>query len=148
MDILERFLAYAGDFERTLLDDDWTRLAPYFADDAVYEVDGGDRRWRMEGATAILAGLRKSLDGFDRRFDSRDAVPNGPPTIGADTLRLDWTVTYHKAGVPDFVLAGKSAARYRDGRIVELRDAFAPGTVEAMAAWHERTGIALDPSYT
>lgn len=131
MDILERFLAYAGDFERTLADDDWTRLAPYFAPDAVYEVDGGDRRWRMEGAAAILAGLRKSLDGFDRQFDSRDAVPNGSPTIGADTLRLAWTVTYHKAGAPDFVLAGESVVRYRDGRIVELRDAFAPGAAAA-----------------
>ena len=26
MDIMQPFMAYAGDFERTLADDDWTRL--------------------------------------------------------------------------------------------------------------------------
>lgn len=148
MDILQRFLAYAGDFERTLVDDDWTRLAPYFDDAAVYDVDGGDRRWRMEGPAAIFAGLKKSLDGLDRKFDGRDAVPNGPPTVEGDTLRLAWTVTYHRAGAPDFALPGESVLRYRDGRIVEMRDTFAPGIAAAMAEWQRRTGIALDPSYT
>jgi len=38
MDIMQQFMAYAGDFERTLADDDWSRLSGYFADDAVYEV--------------------------------------------------------------------------------------------------------------
>ena len=38
MDTLSRFMEYAADFEKTLGDDDWTRLRRYFADDAVYEV--------------------------------------------------------------------------------------------------------------
>ena len=37
MDILQQFLAYAGDFEKTLADDDWSRLHKYFCDDAVYD---------------------------------------------------------------------------------------------------------------
>src|SRR5678816_3177764 len=46
MNIMEQFITYAGDFEKTFGDDDWTRLRRYFADDAVYEVKsntfGGD----------------------------------------------------------------------------------------------------------
>lgn len=35
MDLLHRFAAYAVDFEKTFEDDDWTRLADYFTEDAV-----------------------------------------------------------------------------------------------------------------
>ncbi len=43
MDPLQRFAAYAADFEKTYQDDDWKRLEGYFAEDAVYEVMGAAR---------------------------------------------------------------------------------------------------------
>lgn len=148
MDILQRFLAYAADFERTLADDDWTRLEDYFADDAVYEVRGIPAlAARMDGKAAIFNGMQKSLNGFDRVFSSRDITPE-PPQIDGDTLRLRWTVTYHRDGTPPFVLRGDSEVHYRDGRIVHLIDTFAPETEQAFADWQRRTGIDLNPAYT
>src|SRR6185369_3077312 len=35
---MNRFFEYAQDFEKTYVDDDWSRLARYFHPDAVYEV--------------------------------------------------------------------------------------------------------------
>src|SRR6478735_3425581 len=68
MEILQQFMAYAAAFEQTLVDDDWTRLRPFFAADAVYEVQSEDVGCRLVGPEAIFAGMKKSLNGFDRRF--------------------------------------------------------------------------------
>src|SRR4030095_10724846 len=42
--LLQRFGESAQAFEKTYVDDDWTRLEPYFAPDAVYRV-GGSTSW-------------------------------------------------------------------------------------------------------
>ena len=33
MELVERFQKYAEDFEKTYVDDDWSRIAPYFTED-------------------------------------------------------------------------------------------------------------------
>jgi hypothetical protein len=147
MVIMQRFLAYAGDFEKTLKDDDWTRLEPYFADDAVYEVAAGFGG-RMSGPAAIFAGMKKSLDHFDRKFAARDIdVTSGPEIVG-DEMRLGWKVTYHQTGLPDYVLLGHSVVRYAGGRIVYLTDIYEPGQDAYLAEYQRANGVALDPSYT
>ncbi len=145
--ILQQFMAYAGDFERTFADDDWSRLQPYFAPDAVYEV-AGSFGCRLTGPTAIFAGIKKSLDGFDRKFAKRDIEVTSGPEILADEMRMGWTVVYTTEGLPPFVLRGRSIVRYADGRIVHLADSFDPGVEGDLSAWQRTTGVALDPSYT
>ncbi len=39
MSILERYQAYAAAFEESYVDDDWSRIGPYFTENAVYEGD-------------------------------------------------------------------------------------------------------------
>lgn len=148
MDIVQRFLAYAGDFERTLVDDDWGRLRPHFTDDAVYEIAGEVMPCRLVGPTAIFAGMKKSLDGFDRRFTGRDVALTSGPEVDGDVLRAGWTVTYTRADTPPFVLRGVSTARLVDDRIGYLSDTFDAGVATDLAAWQRTTGVALDPSYT
>ena len=98
MDIMQKFLGYAGDFEKTLADDDWTRLGHYFADDAVYEVKAESFGCRLVGPTAIFRGMKKSLDGFDRKFAKRDIEVTCGPEVSGDGLRLGWKVVYSKGG--------------------------------------------------
>jgi hypothetical protein len=148
MGTLERFLAYAADFEKTLADDDWSRLTPYFADDAVYRVESDLFGCELEGPDAIFTGMKKSLDGFDRNFPTRDVAASGAPEVEGEELRVDWTVTYHREGLPDFVLPGRSLARIRDDRIVLLVDSYDPGLETELEAWSEQNGLNLDPSYT
>ena len=148
MDITERFMKYAGDFELTLWDDDWTRVRPYFAADAVYEVQSPSFGCKLTGPDAIFTGIKKSLDGFDRKFSRRDVELTGPPEVDGDELRLTWKIVYHKDGVAPYTLCGRSAARYRDGKIVYLGDSYDANVEEQLAAWQRDNGLELDPRYT
>ena len=76
---LECFGAYAADFEKTFKDDDWSRLDRYFAPDATYRVKGEPFAASIKGRDAIFKGIKKSLDGFDRRFATRDIALEGAP---------------------------------------------------------------------
>jgi len=148
MDIMQQFLAYAGDFEKTLADDNWTRLRQYFADDAVYEVKAEAFGCRLSGPAAIFAGIKKSLDGFDRKFTKRDIEVTSGPEIVGDEMRMGWKVVYGKPGLPPFVLRGNSLARYANGKIVYLADSYDPSVGAELSAWQRASGVTLDPSYT
>ena len=148
MEIMQQFMAYAGDFEKTLADDDWTRLRRYFADDAVYEVKAEGFGCRLTGPPAIFAGIKKSLDGFDRKFSRRDIEVTSGPEISDDELRMGWKVVYHQDGLPPFVLRGQSSARYAGGKIVYLADSYDPSMGTEFATWQRESGVKLDPSYT
>ncbi len=147
MTSLETFLAYAADFEKTYTDDEWSRLTPYFHDDAVYRVESNLFGCELEGPPAILAGMKKSLDGFDRTFPSREIAVTEGPEVSGDELRVSWTVTYNKGDLPPFALRGKSIARVRDGKIALLVDSYDERVRDEVADWTRRTGLDLDPSY-
>ena len=145
---MQQFIAYAGDFEKTLADDDWSRLRRYFADDAVNEVQADSFGCRLSGPTAIFAGMKKSLDSFDRKFARRDVEVTSGPQISGDEMEMGWKVIYHKDGLPDFVLRGRSTVRYAGDRIAYLSDGYDPSVEDELAAWQRASGISIDPSYT
>jgi len=148
MEIMQQFVAYAGDFERTLADDDWSRLQQYFNDDAVYEVKAESFGCRLTGPAAIFAGMKKSLDGFDRQFAKRDIEVTGRPEISGDDLRMSWKVVYTKEGWPPFVLRGRSEVHYAGGKIAYLADSYDPSVAVELADWEKKSGVRLDASYT
>ena len=147
MENLPRFMAYAADFEKTLVDDDWSRLRQYFADDAVYEVTAESFGCKLSGPDAIFKGIKKSLDGFDRKFEGRSLNVTSGPALDGDTMRMTWEVTYRKAGATPYLLRGTTAVRYRDGKIVWLGDSYGPEVDAEATAWMQQNGITLDPSY-
>ena len=148
MGIIERFVAYAADFEKTLADDDWSRLTQYFSEDAVYRVESNLFGCELTGRDNIFAGMKKSLDGFDRNFREREIAMTKGPDVEGDEMRISWTVTYHGDDLPDFVLRGKSLARVRAGEIVLLVDFYDERVNAEVADWMRETGLKLDPSYT
>ncbi len=148
MNPLELFGAYAAAFEETFADDDWSRLDRYFSEDAVYEVAGSAAMaCRIQGRAAILAGLKKSLDGFDRQLDGRRIELTSEPEVTEDSVTLTWNVTYSKDGAPEYVLTGRSCARYADGVIVELVDSYAPEVDKIARDWATQWAPGLNPSY-
>ena len=148
MDIMQQFLAYAGDFEKTLADDDWSRLRQYFADDAVYEVKSESFGCRLVGPSAIFAGMKKSLDGFDRKFSKRDIEVTSGPEIAGDEMRVGWKVVYARDDLAPFILRGRSVVRYAaDGKIAHLSDVYDPSVQAEFDAWQRENHVALDPSY-
>ena len=147
MENLSRFMQYAADFEQTLVDDDWSRLRRYFADDALYEVEAEGFGCSLRGPDAIFAGIKKSLDGMDRKFDGRDVqVTDGPHSDG-EGLRMGWTLTYRKHGKTPYVLRGRTEVRYRDGKIAFMADRYDPSVKGEAAAWMRQNDMLLDPSY-
>jgi hypothetical protein len=91
MSIIERFVAYAADFEKTLADDDWSRLGQYFSKDAVYRVESDLFGCELTGPDRIFAGMKKSLDGFDRNFPEREIAMTKGPDVEGDEMRVSWT---------------------------------------------------------
>ena len=140
-------MAYAADFETTLVDDDWSRLRQYFADDAVYEVKAQSFGCTLTGPDAIFKGIKKSLDGFDRKFDGRSVNVTSGPAMDGDTMRMSWEVTYRKAGKTPYLLRGATGVRYGEGKIVWLGDTYGPEVDAEARAWMQQNGITLDPSY-
>src|SRR5262249_19092607 len=102
----------------------------------------------LTGPAAIFAGIKKSLDGFDRKFIKRDIELTSGPEISGTEIRIGWKVVYAKEGWQPFVLRGRSTARYSNGKIVYLADTYEPSVADEFAAWQQATGVTLDPSYT
>ncbi|MFQ5417328.1 MAG: nuclear transport factor 2 family protein [Myxococcota bacterium] len=140
MSILDHYQAYAEAFEQSYVDDDWSRVAPFFAENAVYEGDPDAR-----GRDAVLAKLKSGVDAFDRRMDSR--TPDfQTPKLEGDTLTMRWSVTYTKAGRPDLEISGVETAVFEGDLIVLLRDVFDPEAQKAMEEWMALHGAALQES--
>jgi hypothetical protein len=144
---LQRFLEYAQDFEKTFDDDDWKRLERYFARDAVYEVRNAPFACRLEGRAAILRGLKKSIDGFDRRLSKRSLEVTEAPKQEGDTITVGWAATYRKPGAPALVGRGRTTARFEGDLIVELRDEYPDGAGAAFQSWTRAHAPGLDASY-
>jgi len=146
---IARFAAYAAAFEESFASDDWSFVEPFFTEAAVYEVDldppmGG----RFEGRKAILGYFKQVLDGFDRRFASRElALLEGPKEEG-DSVWIRGSATYRAPGVPAYVLELKEVVRFEGDRIYRLEDHYQPamkqGISDYLKAHAEKLGISVD----
>jgi hypothetical protein len=146
MDVLQRFAAYAADFEKTFRDDDWTRLEPYFAEEAVYTIEGVPFACEVRGREAIFRAIKKSLDGFDRRMDKREIGPGGAPEVEGRRISVSGSVRYEKEDLePVSIRLMETAELDEAGRIVRLHDVYPDGQ-DAALAWIDRHKE-FDPSY-
>lgn len=142
---LERFMAYAAAFEQTFVDDDWTRLAPFFADDVTYQVSGLPAACTIHGRDAMFAGMKKSIDGFDRRMSTRKIVGTAPPRESGDTVTFEGFVRYEREGAPAIDLHATLVAEFSGDLIIRMHDTFAlDGAAMKWLFQHARD---LDGSY-
>ena len=146
--LLQRFVEYAQAFEKTYVDDDWTRLEPYFAPDAVYRVVGSTS-WDCEvrGRAQVLAAIRKFLNEFDRKC-TRTVRPAGTPLVGADSVHVTGVATYTRGDSDELALHIEMIAQYRAGLIIRLSDVHLAENEACVHAWIERWAPDLQPSYT
>ena len=142
---LSHFESYAAAFEETFADDNWDRLAPFFHPEAVYVVEGLSVPCTLHGRDAILRGMRRSLDGLDRKMDQRTIVLSQPLAEQGDHVTLVGCVRYQRASSPPVELRATIVATYVDGRIAHLHDTF---QLDRPALLWLRTHAAdLDASY-
>lgn len=144
MNKTERFAQYAEDFEKTYADDDWSRLRQHFTDDAVYETVGDEAfAGRAEGLDALLDRLQSAVNGFDRKFATRNLELKGDLEERPDSVFLSWEATYTVPDAPALTLAGTEEAVFDGDRIKHLKDTFRPEIGAAVAAWMEKHGTKL-----
>ena len=109
---MQVFMDYAAAFEQTYVDDDWSRLTPFFSEDATYEVRGGPLACEISGREAIFSGLKKSIDGLDRRSAERQIeLIDGPNVVASgagEELSAGWRVIYQFGDAPKLALPGRS----------------------------------------
>ncbi|HSS00696.1 MAG TPA: nuclear transport factor 2 family protein [Kofleriaceae bacterium] len=142
---IERFLAYAAAFEQTYADDDWRRLEQYFTEDATYRVSGLPTAYELKGRDNILRGIRKSVDGFDRKMTVRTIVPTAPPTENDGKVTFRGFVRYQREGSPPVELHATLVAELDGDRICSMHDTF---NIDAAGQqWLERYARDLDGSY-
>lgn len=124
MESMQRFLAYYKAFEQTYVDDDWSRLEELFTPDAVYRVTGaGTYDCELRGRDAVFAGIRKFLNGFDRRCTRRlEAID--PPSADGDTISFRGAAVYTRGESPELRLVLTEVIEYRDGRIARITDTY------------------------
>ena len=148
---LKVFMDYAAAFEQTYDDDDWSRLTPFFSENANYEVRGGPMACKITGRDAIFAGLKKSINGLDRCCSDRQIdLTDGPNVTDTDNgheLSIGWRVTYQYGNAPKMVLPGRSVFMIADGLIVTMRDEYVDEELAGVSAWMREYGGGLDGSY-
>ena len=146
MNDVERFERYAADFEVAFETDDWSVVGRHFAEGAVYETLAGPPMGAChEGRDSVLASMKQTVDGFDRRFDSREVTFLEGPEMRGDSVWLRALVKYAVAGAPDLVLEGVSTATFDGDRIIRLEDSYPEGVADVVVQYLNAHGSKLRP---
>ena len=141
MNDLRLFAEYAAKFEEVYISDDWSQLEPFFHENAVYEMLGEAQL--LEGRDAVFAGLKRSLDNSDRRFEKRELRLLAGPEIRDGAVWFGWRATYRSGELPPMVLEGEETLRFTDGRISHMRDTCPEEVITHFGAWMEEHGDKL-----
>ena len=114
---------------------------------AIYSIKGTPFDCEVRGRDAIFRAIKKSIDGFDRRFDTREIEPDGAPVVEGNRVTFSGSGRYQKEGVETIrIQLSETAELDESGRIVSLEDVYPEGQDE-MLRWLERYRADFDPSY-
>jgi hypothetical protein len=139
MGMIERFKEYTDVLEEAYHEDDWSRLAPYFAENATYRsYYGADLE--VTGRDGVLKQICSDAESFDRKFDSRRVEYFDGPREERGGIFTMWRVTYSKTGAPDLVLTGNEIATYIGDEITLLEGHYLPETFAEFGSWMTEHG--------
>ncbi|MCK6556752.1 nuclear transport factor 2 family protein [Candidatus Binatia bacterium] len=146
MQLLDRYLRYAAAFETAYASDDWNVLDPLFTEDAVYETIAAPPFGTVcNGLAAIKAFFTQSVNGFDRRFDTRNVEIVEGPTERDGTVWIRWAATYTRAGLPALRMEGEETAVFAGDRIARLEDRIPEAQGETVLRYLATHGDGLKP---
>jgi ketosteroid isomerase-like protein len=146
MSLIARFIAQHGVFEQAYVNGDWRALAPFFDDDVIYEVMNMPFHCVIRGRDAFLAGLRRSVERFDKHCIRTIGIDPSIREEG-DNVIVYSGMRFERQGAPPVSSRLWEIATYRDGRIARMVDLYDAGAAEEFARWMDDWGEGLDPSY-
>lgn len=144
--IEQAFIEYATAFEFTYADDDWSRLEPFFHEDAVYEVRNMPFHCVLHGRQEIFLGIKRALDSFDRR-GQRKIGQDAELIVENDRVTIAGFASYQFADTDEITSRLWELVNFRDGRITRIVDLYYLGEAQQLAAWKARNNIGFDMRY-
>lgn len=146
MSLIQQFLEQRAAFEKTYEDGNWARLEPYFSEGLVYEVMNMPFHCVIRGRAAVIAGLKRSIERFDKLC--RRTVGIGAVIFqeGSNVL-VHGGIRFQRGGSAPVESGLWEIATYRDGRIERLIDIYDPGEGAKYERWMAKWGDGLDASY-
>ena len=146
MSLIQQFIEQRAAFERTYEDGNWMRLEPYFSDDLVYEVMNMPFHCVIRERAAVIAGLRRSIERFDRLCQRTVGLGSMIFQEGNNVL-VHSGIRFQRGESPPLQSGLWEIATYRDGRIERLIDIYDPGERAKHERWKAEWGDGLDASY-
>jgi ketosteroid isomerase-like protein len=144
MSLASRFAEYAAAFEDAYATDDWSKLEPYFTEDAVYETIADPPFGnRTEGRAAVQRFFKQVVDGFDRRFDTRTVEMLEGPVERGNAVWIRWAAIYTLAGAPPLRMEGEETATFEGERIGRLEDRMPAADTQRVVAYMGEHGARL-----
>jgi ketosteroid isomerase-like protein len=142
----DRYMAYAAAFEDAYASDDWSKLEPYFTEDAVYAfVAPAPFGGEYKGRAAVLRQFQNSVNSLDRRFDSRKVEILEGPIEKDGGVWMRWAAIYALAGAPDCRMEGEERAMFTGDRISRLEDSMSDAEAGRVGAYFAQYGAKLKP---
>jgi hypothetical protein len=120
---IEKYLEYAAAFEEAYASDNWSKLEPFFTENAVYAfVAPAPFGGEYQGRAAVITQFQSSVNSLDRRFDSRQVEVLEGPLEKDGGVWMRWAAIYTLAGAPDCRMEGEERAVFTGDRISRLED--------------------------
>lgn len=143
---IEQYVAYAAAFEEAYASDNWSKIEPFFTEDAVYAFIapapfGGE----YQGRAAVLRQFQNSVNGLDRRFDSRTVEVLEGPVEKDGGVWIRWAAIYTLAGAPACRMEGEERATFTGDRISRLEDSMSDAEAGRVGAYFAQHGANLKP---
>ncbi len=147
MSDLRRLWDYARAFELATVSDEWSVLRPLLAEDATHLVHSEPPfAQHDEGADAVIAGLRRSVDTLDRRFDARLPEVIAGPLLRDDGVWMRFRLRFEREGLEPLEVEGDHLVRFEAGRIAWIEEWVDVADARRVAAYLERHDAELRPA--
>lgn len=140
-------VAYTAAFEEAYASDNWSKLEPFFTEDAEYAfVAPAPFGGEYKGRAAVLTQFQNSVNGLDRRFDSRTVEVLEGPVEKDGGVWIRWAAVYTLADAPDCRMEGEERATFTGDRISRLEDLMRDAEAGRVGAYFAQHGAKLKPA--
>lgn len=128
---------------------DWTKAGRFLSDDVVYIVAGVPFACELRGRDAVMAGFKKSLTNFDKKFDERRWEAVDLRVWDEHAITGYAKGDYVLQGKPPITFSAKSHWFFRDGKISVMTDVYdlTQTQVQETLQWLAEHGSDMDASY-
>lgn len=141
---IEKYLEYAAAFEEAYASDNWSKLEPFFTENAVYAfVAPAPFGGEYQGRAAVLTQFQNSVNSLDRRFDSRQVEVLEGPLEKDGGVWMRWAAIYTLAGAPDCRMEGEERAVFTGDRISRLEDSITSEEAGRIGTYFAQYGTKL-----